>query len=219
MTLTRVDTLLAQRNCENASYIYLNTPKKAKIRQAYQERTAINFYGLQSGNLTIGVLIQQLDVSRFWYYRAIRSKRSGDDDRILHNQEGVVEPRGRPRKIISAEIHEMERIIEKSDAIGRSIIWEALGHEAGIKDVSRRTIQRIMGRMDYHKCVACTKTWIGSELAQKRCDYASFMLDKYSFKYDWWHVRFSDKVHFGIGLLGKLMIIRKPGERYCINCI
>jgi len=76
-----------------------------------------------------------------------------------------------------------------------------------------------MGRMDYHKCVACTKSWIGSELAQKRCDYASSILDKYPFKHDWWHIRFSDEVHFRIGPMGKLMIIRKLGERYCINYI
>jgi hypothetical protein len=45
------------------------------------------------------------------------------------------------------------------------------------------------------------------------------MLARYPDPEDWWHVRFSDEVHFGLSPMGKLMIIRKPGERYCLNCI
>ena len=35
----------------------------------------------------------------------------------------------------------------------------------------------------------------------------------------WHHVRFSDEVHFEYGPLDKLRIIRKPGKRYCPDCI
>ena len=45
------------------------------------------------------------------------------------------------------------------------------------------------------------------------------MLARYLEPEDWWHVRFSDEVHFGLGPMGKLMIIRKLGERYCLGCI
>ena len=45
------------------------------------------------------------------------------------------------------------------------------------------------------------------------------MLEKYSEWEDWHHVRFSDEIHFGWDPQGKLRIIRKPGERYCQNCI
>ncbi|KAF1934605.1 hypothetical protein EJ02DRAFT_471768 [Clathrospora elynae] len=45
------------------------------------------------------------------------------------------------------------------------------------------------------------------------------MLEKYPKPEDWQHVRFSDKVHWSIGPEGKLQIIRKPGERYCSDCI
>jgi hypothetical protein len=31
--------------------------------------------------------------------------------------------------------------------------------------------------------------------------------------------RFSDEIHFSLGPQGKLMIIRRPGERYCEKCI
>lgn len=35
----------------------------------------------------------------------------------------------------------------------------------------------------------------------------------------WRHVRFSDEAHCGWGPEGKLWITRKPGERYCSDCI
>lgn len=36
---------------------------------------------------------------------------------------------------------------------------------------------------------------------------------------DWYRVCFSDEVHFGYSPQAKLRIIRKPGERYCPDCI
>jgi hypothetical protein len=45
------------------------------------------------------------------------------------------------------------------------------------------------------------------------------MKERYLKPADWKHVRFSDETHFGLGPMGKLMIIRKRGERYYRNCI
>ena len=45
------------------------------------------------------------------------------------------------------------------------------------------------------------------------------MLQRHPEPEDWDRVRFSDEVHFGWGAQRQLCIIRKPGERYCINCI
>jgi hypothetical protein len=45
------------------------------------------------------------------------------------------------------------------------------------------------------------------------------MLERYPRPKDWHHVRFSDEVHFGWGPQGKILIIRKPGMRYCQDCI
>lgn len=45
------------------------------------------------------------------------------------------------------------------------------------------------------------------------------MLAAYPEPEDWYRVLFSDEVHFGYGPQGKLHIIRKPGERYCQDCI
>ena len=219
MTLTRAQILLSQRNRENASRKHFDTPTKARIRQSYQDFKKYHPYGPIRGDHTVRSLYTELNVSKTSFYFHNRTVQAEQSDRTHHNQLDVKEQRGRPRKITPTEIHEMERYIEESDAIGRAVSWETLGYEVGLEDVSARTIQRAMGRLDYHKCVACTKSWIGSTLAQKRCDHATLMLQRYPFKSDWYHVRFSDEVHFGLGPMGKLMIIRRPGERYCINCI
>jgi hypothetical protein len=96
--------------------------------------------------------------------------------------------------------------------------WETLGYEAGL-DVSARTIQRAMGTRDYHKCVACRKAWISKDLGERRKAWATTMLQRYPKPEDWKRVRFSDEVHFTLGPQGRLMIIQRPGERYCQDCI
>jgi hypothetical protein len=45
------------------------------------------------------------------------------------------------------------------------------------------------------------------------------MKERYPDEKDWSSVRFSDEVHFGYGPQGKIHIIRKPGQRYCQDCI
>lgn len=73
--------------------------------------------------------------------------------------------------------------------------------------------------MDYHKCVACQRGWASKDLAERRLAFAEYILKKYPNPEDWQRVRFSDEVHFGLGPQGKLMIIRKKGQRKCHNCI
>ena len=80
-------------------------------------------------------------------------------------------------------------------------------------------IQRAMGSLDYHKCIACCKGWVSDKLGQLRKNQAATMLKRYPDPDDWKHIRFSNKVHFCLGPQGWLMIIRRPGERYCLCCI
>lgn len=76
-----------------------------------------------------------------------------------------------------------------------------------------------MGTLNYYKCIACWKGWVSQRLAKRRLEYTRLMLERYPYKKDWKHIRFSDEVHFGLGPQGRLWIIRRPGERYCKNCI
>jgi hypothetical protein len=44
------------------------------------------------------------------------------------------------------------------------------------------------------------------------------MWSRYLELINWYIVRFLDEIHFGLGQ-GKLIIIRRLGERYYVNCI
>ncbi|KAF1831151.1 hypothetical protein BDW02DRAFT_572326 [Decorospora gaudefroyi] len=80
-------------------------------------------------------------------------------------------------------------------------------------------MKRALGLMDYHKCIACTKGWVSYKSAKIRVQYAETMLSLKPQAEDWRDVRFSDEVHCRVGPQGKMRIIRKPGERYCADCI
>ena len=50
-------------------------------------------------------------------------------------------------------------------------------------------------------------------------DWATLMLERYSYSEDWHRVWFSDKVHFGYDTQDRLRIIQKPNICYSQNCI
>lgn len=106
------------------------------------------------------------------------------------------ETRGRKSLVSPQKVREMERILEEEGMEARGLTWEQLGYEVGL-DCSGRTIQRVMGTMDYHKCIACKKGWVNAKTASKRVSWSTFMLDRYPESDDWNRVRFSDEVHFG----------------------
>lgn len=83
-----------------------------------------------------------------------------EDERLrrLHDNSDLIETRGRHSFISPQKFREMERILEEGFE-ARALTWEQLGYEAGL-DCSGRTVQRAMGTMDYHKCVACRKEWV-----------------------------------------------------------
>lgn len=72
---------------------------------------------------------------------------------------------------------------------------------------------------NYHKCIACVKGWLAEAQEEKRVDWATVMLNKYSEKEDWHNVRFSDEIYFGYRFEGKLRIIRRSGTQYRWDCI
>ncbi len=73
--------------------------------------------------------------------------------------------------------------------------------------------------MGYTKCIACQKSWVPLSTAKDRKAFCEAMLERYSEPKNWHRVRFSDEVHWAIGPEGSIYIIRKPGERYCSDCI
>lgn len=116
------------------------------------------------------------------------------------------------------DLAKLEEIIQQGGVDSRALTWKELEEKAGLVHVSWYTIRRTMQDMDYHKCIACSKSWISSQLAMKRLNWAKDIYNRWNLE-DWKQVQFSNEVHFGFGPQRKLQVIRKPGERYCTDCI
>jgi hypothetical protein len=139
-------------------------------------------------------------------------------DRRHHNNELLPENRGRKAALSPKDLERADRFLQDFGWSARSLTWAQLAEELDL-DVSDRVLQRHMGSLHYHKCVACSKGWVSKQLAQKRKDWAEVMLQKYPDPENWRCVRFSDEVHWSVGPEGKVQVIRKPGEQLCADCV
>jgi hypothetical protein len=208
MPITRARKIRLAEN-SHPGYKHHDTPTKARVLGACEYLDAKGIKGQKAS------VFRQFNVSNARGWEILRE---GRDRRRFGVDSCPPETRGRPPIISPEDLRRMERLVEDSDAEGRSMSWETLAYESGL-DVSGRTVKRAMGTLNYHKCLACRKGWVNKATATNRKQYAELMYSRYPHKTDWYHVRFSDEVHIGLGPQGHLRIIRKPGERYCTDCI
>ena len=76
-----------------------------------------------------------------------------------------------------------------------------------------------IGTLGYRKCIACEKGWVSPNYADRRVKAAQLALLYRPTKERWRDIRWTDECHCAIGSEGHIRIIRKPGERYCPDCI
>ncbi|KAK4100945.1 hypothetical protein N658DRAFT_74700 [Parathielavia hyrcaniae] len=149
--------------------------------------------------------------------RQRRNRRNLQDD---PDNPDLEETRGRKRILSPADLRAMEKLIWKYGFEARALTWQALAYEAGVAaEVSWRTIQRAMGTFGYRKCVACRKGCVSPATAKRRLNAATIALRERPTPQHWRDIRWSDEVHFSLGPEGRIMIIRKSGERHCPDCI
>jgi hypothetical protein len=143
-----------------------------------------------------------------------------NEPRRLHNHpDSGSDPRGRKRKLSREDLQAMEDLL-CSGFTWRVLNWQQLATAAGIPpQISNRTIRQYMQDLDYHSCIACDKSWISPHMKEQRINFSREMLHLRPNPDNWKNVQFSDEVHFGLGPQRKLRIIRRPGERYCADCI
>ena len=183
------------------------TPHKAMVQGtvSFLEAKGIPFYRED--------VFRHFGVSHTAGYKMLRTKTARRFDTLVHHN-----PRHRPCAVTAEKLKEMEAILENQGIEARCLTWEQLGMEVGL-NVSGCTIKSALETLKYRKCIACKKGWVNRQMVEKRVEYAHIMLEWYPRPEDWYHVHFSDEVHFGWGPQGKLLIIRKPGMRYCADCI
>ncbi len=98
--------------------------------------------------------------------------------RRMHNDPEQEETR-ECKLIISAEkIWDMEVVLETEGIEALRFTWKQLSNEVGL-DCSGRTVQRAMGTMNYHKYIACLKSWVNERLAERHFQNANMMLQRY----------------------------------------
>lgn len=170
------------------------TPARAKVRGAVQfcERMGIEYFKED--------VFRTFNVSHRQGYEFLRNDSSS---RRLHNNPDQEETRGRRRLISAEKVREMERILQEEGIEARAMTWEQLGYEVGL-ECTGQTVKNAMGCMNYRKCIACKKGWVNEKTARDRKAWAQVMKERYPKPEDWYHVRFSDEVHFGYGPQGKL---------------
>jgi hypothetical protein len=189
-------------------YKEYSIPVKAKVQGTVEFLEAQNIPYFKND------VFRHFGVSKSSGYEMLQEGHSARRQDTLHEHN----PSHRPKAITFEKIKEMESILEKEGFEGKVLTWEQIAMEVGL-DLSWRTVKRTLGTMDYHKCIACRKGWVNRATAEKRLEHAKIMLQQYPNPEDWHRIWFSDEVHFGFGPQGKLLIIRKPGLRYCQDCI
>ncbi|KAL6695487.1 hypothetical protein J3F84DRAFT_374489 [Trichoderma pleuroticola] len=91
---------------------------------------------------------------------------------------------------------------------------------AGInKEVSSRIVRRALGTRDWRKCIACPRSFVSARHAEQREEFARKSLEIKPAKEDYRDIIYSDKWHASCGDNRVVRILRKPGERYCPNCL
>jgi len=73
--------------------------------------------------------------------------------------------------------------------------------------------------LKYSTCIACRKGWVSPASAKQRVTAATKALQYRPNPEDWRDIRWSDEAHFCLSPEGRPRIKRKPGERYCPDCI
>jgi hypothetical protein len=167
-----------------------------------------------------GILYNKTDIFEFADYIPPRTgyRVLADSSARRLDTKNLLNPRHQPHVIPAEKLQEIEEILEQEGLEGRGLTWEQLGSEVGL-DADRKTIQKALGALGYHKCIACRKQWVDNSTAIRRVEHSRVMLECYPHWTDWKGVRWSDECYWGWGPQGKLWIIRKPGMRRCHNCV
>lgn len=198
-------------------YKHHPTPKKAKVQGAHE---FIEAKGLQYPN---GLPVFKQHTFDFFHVNKDSGWNAIHPDSISRRHRNDPDtPKRRGRKSILSEndIYHIKQMLEEHGFWARAMDWKELATACFGEDYcSGRTLQRGMGTMEYHKCIACRKGWVNKELATERKAQSEAWLQLRPTKEDWRPVRCSDEIHFGRGPQNKPQIIRKPGQRYCRDCI
>ena len=143
---------------------------------------------------------------------------SSKDPRRLNNSAIRKETRGRKKILSDRDLRYVEILLWDNGQEARSLSWQHLALEANL-NCCGETLRRAMAHKDYRRCKACRRSWVDDKIAGRRVTWATDGLAERPRPGDWHNVRFSDEVHLGYGPEGRIYVTRRPGEKYCPDCV
>lgn len=139
-------------------------------------------------------------------------------DRKFHN--ACKETRGRKRILTDEDIDTLERLLWSEGFEARRLTYSQLLPAAGIdKDVHWQTVRNALGTRQWRKCIACPKSFVSQHHAEERYEFARKSLEERPAKEDYRDIAYSDEWHVACADDRQVRILRKPGERFCPDCL
>lgn len=190
-----------------AGYKHADATKRAMVRGT------ISYLESQDLPVNKSAIFRHFGITRSQGYSAMSVPASQRNDPEWE------ETRGRPSKLTAQDQAKMEAVLWDPRYETMNLNWSALARHAGVNsECNTRTIHRAMGTLGYRLCMRCGKSSISLKNKEKRVEYAQRMLELLPQPQEWRAVRFSGELHFGIGLDGRMRLLPRPGEGYCIGC-
>ena len=154
------------------------TPTKSKVQGAIAYADYLAKTGLPH---TKQRAFEFFDVERRSGYRMLEANGAEDSEqeagesgrRGAHTSKS--EARGAKPKIQPYHVRKMEEIINSGDINQRALSWQQLATKAGLtgeNQVHFHTVRALMQDLEYHKCIACTKNWLASQIRAERRRFA-----------------------------------------------
>lgn len=192
-------------------FYHHDTPKKARVKgavafaQRQKERYGQDF--------SYNEIFETCQVSRTRGFEIVKSF-----DRTFHN--ACEETRGRKKILTDIDLDKIEKLLWSEGFEARRLTYSQLLPAAGIdKEVHPQTIQRALGTRHWRKCIACPRAFVSRHHAEQRVEFARKSLEKRPAKEDYRDIVYSDEYHASCGDDRQVRILRKPGERYCPDCL
>lgn len=192
-------------------YYHHDTPKRARVKGAvaYAQRIQ-DVHGIP---INYRDIFRTCQVSKTRGYQILK-----EVDRTFHN--ACEETRGRKKLLSQEDLDKIEELLWSEGFEARRLTYTQLVAAAGIdKEVCSRTVRRALGTRDWRKCIACPRSFVSARHAEQREEFARKSLEIRPAKEDYRDILYSDEWHASCGDDRQVRILRKPGERYCPDCL
>lgn len=85
---------------------------------------------------------------------------------------GLPDLHWQPSQLSERNVNQTEKILQTWGLEACTFMWTQLGIATEVQEIRQHTIQKIMSKIGYNKCIAYIKTYVLESLKAKRRDWA-----------------------------------------------